>query len=95
MLFALGLLVLTIARNGRTVMQRAGPLVYPALFMLVAYALSAGNAGTAYRYRTHVGGHDALLGRRALAQRRGEPSSEARPAPAGWQPLETEPIVAK
>jgi hypothetical protein len=40
--------------NGKEIMRRAGPLVYPALFMLVAYSLSAGNAGTAFRYRTHL-----------------------------------------
>jgi len=37
-----------------SVMDRAGPLLYPALAVLVAYSLSAGNAGTAFRYRTHV-----------------------------------------
>jgi predicted PurR-regulated permease PerM len=40
--------------NGKEIMRRAGPLVYPALFLLVAYSLSAGNAGTAFRYRTHL-----------------------------------------
>jgi hypothetical protein len=40
--------------NGKEIMRRAGPLVYPALFMLIAYSLSAGNAGTAFRYRTHL-----------------------------------------
>ena len=40
--------------NGREIMRRAGPLVYPALFLLIAYSLSAGNAGTAFRYRTHL-----------------------------------------
>lgn len=40
--------------NGKEIMSRAGPLVYPALFMLMAYSLSAGNAGTAFRYRTHL-----------------------------------------
>lgn len=34
--------------------QRAGPLLYPFLFLLVAYALSVGNAGTGFRYRTHL-----------------------------------------
>jgi hypothetical protein len=41
-------------QNGRAIMRRAGPLVYPALFLLAAYSLSAGNAGTAFRYRTHL-----------------------------------------
>jgi hypothetical protein len=38
------------------ILTRAGPLIYPALLLLVAYALSAGNAGTGFRYRTHVVG---------------------------------------
>jgi hypothetical protein len=32
----------------------AGPLFYPFLFLLIAYSLSAGNAGTGFRYRTHL-----------------------------------------
>jgi hypothetical protein len=48
------LFIAAMIQNGRAIMQRAGPLVYPALFLLAAYALSAGNAGTAYRYRTHL-----------------------------------------
>ena len=55
-LACLALLARALARNRRAIMARAGPLVYPALFMLVAYALSAGNAGTAFRYRTHIVG---------------------------------------
>ena len=35
-------------------MALAGPLIYPMSFLLVAYALSAGNAGTGFRYRTHI-----------------------------------------
>src|SRR3954447_26628719 len=50
----LALLIGALLQNGRAVMSRAGPLVYPAVFLLIAYSLSAGNAGTAYRYRTHV-----------------------------------------
>jgi hypothetical protein len=53
-LACLALLAAAIARNRRALMPLAAPLVYPALFMLVAYALSAGNAGTAFRYRTHI-----------------------------------------
>ena len=29
-------------------------LVAPMFFLLIAYALSAGNAGTGFRYRTHI-----------------------------------------
>jgi hypothetical protein len=36
------------------IMDRAGPLVYIGLAMVIAYSLSAGNAGTAFRYRTHI-----------------------------------------
>ena len=30
------------------------PILYPLTFLLIAYALSAGNAGTGFRYRTHI-----------------------------------------
>jgi hypothetical protein len=36
------------------IMARAAPLIYPLLFLLVAYSLSAGNAGTSFRYRSHL-----------------------------------------
>jgi hypothetical protein len=36
------------------VFARAGPVLYPMLFLLVAYSLAAGNAGTGFRYRTHL-----------------------------------------
>lgn len=47
-------LVATLLSDGRRIMSRAGPLIYPLLFLLVAYSISAGNAGTAFRYRTHL-----------------------------------------
>jgi hypothetical protein len=50
LIFLVGALV----TNGKEIMRRAGPLVYPAIFLLIAYSLSAGNAGTAFRYRTHL-----------------------------------------
>jgi hypothetical protein len=37
-------------------MTRAGPLIYLGVFLLIAYSLSAGNAGTAFRYRTQIVG---------------------------------------
>ena len=40
--------------NRGQVFPRAAPLLYPLLFLLVAYALSVGNAGTGFRYRTHL-----------------------------------------
>ncbi len=39
------------------------PFVYPFLFLLVAYSLSAGNAGTGFRYRSHL----VVLGAAMLA----------------------------
>jgi hypothetical protein len=56
-LFALtGLLLLLGAawRRRGEVLALSGPILYPMLFLLMAYALSAGNAGTGFRYRTHI-----------------------------------------
>jgi hypothetical protein len=44
-----------VTRRGE-VLSRAGPLLYPLIFLSVAYAVSAGNAGTSFRYRTHLVG---------------------------------------
>ena len=41
-------------RRRGSIMTRAGPLVYLAFFLLVAYSLSSGNAGTAFRYRVQI-----------------------------------------
>jgi hypothetical protein len=48
------LLITSIAREPKAAFARAGPLLYIAAALLVAYSLSSGNAGTAFRYRTHV-----------------------------------------
>ena len=53
-LTALYLLVAELLRNRGAIMARAGPLLYVGLALLLAYSLSAGNAGTAFRYRTHI-----------------------------------------
>lgn len=56
-LFALAVLFLLFrgaVTDGRALLAKAGPLLYVASGLLVAYSLSAGNAGTAFRYRTHV-----------------------------------------
>jgi hypothetical protein len=42
-----------VRRRGE-IMTRAGPLIYLGFFLLIAYSLSAGNAGTAFRYRTQI-----------------------------------------
>jgi hypothetical protein len=41
-------------RRRGEIMTRAGPLIYLGFFLLIAYSLSAGNAGTAFRYRTQI-----------------------------------------
>jgi hypothetical protein len=48
------LLLLAVLQRWRDVMALAGPILYPMAFLLMAYALSAGNAGTGFRYRTHI-----------------------------------------
>jgi hypothetical protein len=37
-----------------SVLSRAGPILYTLFFLLVAYSLAVGNAGTGFRYRTHL-----------------------------------------
>jgi len=77
-LVCMALLAMALARNRKQIMDMAGPLVYPAAFMLVAYAISAGNAGTAYRYRTHLVGLSVCLVLVLLAHRRQEQEGLAR-----------------
>jgi hypothetical protein len=40
--------------NRGDIFGRAGPLLYPLLFQTVAYAVTVGNAGTGFRYRSHL-----------------------------------------
>jgi hypothetical protein len=79
--------------NGKEIMRRAGPLVYPALFLLAAYSLSAGNAGTAFRYRTHLVAFlvAVLVVLRAAKQ---EERAVKRERPS-FSPLQPKPIKAK
>jgi hypothetical protein len=56
-LFAFTVLIMLareLLRARGQIMARAGPFVYLTAFTLIAYSLSAGNAGTAFRYRMHV-----------------------------------------
>ena len=41
-------------RNRGQILAHTAPILYPCLFLLVTYALSVGNAGTGFRYRTHL-----------------------------------------
>jgi hypothetical protein len=47
-------LIRAAVRRRGEIMTRAGPLIYLSFFLLIAYSLSAGNAGTAFRYRTQI-----------------------------------------
>lgn len=80
MFVGLIMLVGALLQNGGAVMRRAGPLVYPALFLLIAYSLSAGNAGTAFRYRAHVVALLLCL-LLVLRQQRFETQASVRPTP--------------
>jgi hypothetical protein len=54
---ALAVLLLLVGYGWRSrghILAWTAPILYPLLFLTVAYALSAGNAGTGFRYRTHL-----------------------------------------
>ena len=51
---ALFVLVRAIVTRSRLSFSTTWPLVYPALMLLIAYSLAVGNAGTGFRYRTHI-----------------------------------------
>lgn len=77
---ALYVLFRYVRRTRGRILTFAAPIVYPALFLLVAYALSVSNAGTGFRYRTHL----VLLGLAALVVLRehalaSEPAANAEP----------------
>src|SRR5215210_9577702 len=83
-------LVLELWRARGNIMDRAGPLVYTGFFLLIAYSLSAGNAGTAFRYRMHVVAFAICLFV-VLRQVRLNPAAEPEePSPAA----EREPAIA-
>lgn len=66
-------LLVCMAGRMRAAMRVAGPLIYPAFVLLVAYSLASGNAGTSFRYRTHI---VALLIAIVVALRAGSPKQE-------------------
>jgi hypothetical protein len=62
------------------------PILYPMTFLLMAYSLSAGNAGTGFRYRTHIVTLSfamlIVLRSHVLAKRARRPLAVPRRAPA-------------
>jgi hypothetical protein len=67
-------------KNRGAVMRRAGPLVYIAGFLVLAYALTVGNAGTGFRYRTQVLAV-AICAISALAVQRRAHAAQSEPGP--------------
>jgi hypothetical protein len=67
------------------VFKRTAPVMYPMLFQLIAYSLSVGNAGTGFRYRTHLEtlwiAAVAILYAYALPERISRRAQAADPAP--------------
>jgi hypothetical protein len=87
-LVALAVMALLIQAAWRArghVMQRAGPFVYVAGGQLVAYALSVANAGTGFRYRSHLVAL-AICMLMALWEQRARTPAEA-PRPQREEPL--------
>jgi hypothetical protein len=83
-LFAYAILLLLIRYawiNRGDIFGRAGPLLYPLLFEMVAYSVTVGNAGTGFRYRSHLVtlGICAMCALRAAAQRRVAPAADDLP----------------
>lgn len=68
--------------NRGDVFGRAGPLLYPLLFETVAYSVTVGNAGTGFRYRSHLVtlGICAMMVLRAAARPRGTADQKDVPA---------------
>jgi hypothetical protein len=53
-LATLALLLQAAARNRGQIVERAAPFIYTIGLLVIAYSLAAGNAGTGFRYRTHI-----------------------------------------
>jgi hypothetical protein len=80
-------------RNRRKAIELGAPLFYMGVFLLVAYSLSAANAGTAFRYRTHivVPALCLLVVLWVARQRRAAAEEGGLEAPAPAAPLEPAP----
>jgi len=90
--YAVLLLLLRYAWLSRgQVMARIAPLLYPLLFLLMAYSLSAGNAGTAFRYRSHL----VTLVVAIMAILRETVLSRARSSATAQEPEEFDPRAAR
>jgi hypothetical protein len=77
----------------RRLLAITGPLLYPLAFLMCAYGLSAGNAGTGFRYRTHIVtlGLAMLIVLRHHALHGTTPERTVRAARRGAVPLDRRP----
>jgi hypothetical protein len=75
------LLIVALIRRRGEILARAGPLIYLGLFLLIGYSLSTGNAGTGFRYRTHLLAVAICVITTLRAQRQEQVA--AAPAPSG------------
>src|SRR5207245_1418904 len=82
---AIVLLLWTALENRGRLMERAAPLWYLAFFLLIAYSLSTGNAGTGFRYRTHLLTIAICILVVLRARREAAPARE--PRSGTWPPL--------
>ena len=87
-LIAIAMLLILIRyawRSRGTIFRRTAPLLYPTLMMLVAFALSDGNAGTGFHYRAHLLiPAFGMLSVLWVARREGAPAHEPRAMPAAY-----------
>jgi GT2 family glycosyltransferase len=92
-LAGLFLLLRYVWRRRGHVFAEIGPILYPLFFLLIAYSLTAGNAGTGFRYRTHlvVLGTAALVVVREHALRARSESRAREPASVGGE-LGSQPL---
>jgi hypothetical protein len=67
-----------------SILARTAPLMYPLLLLLMAYSLSAGNAGTGFRYRSHL--VVLAIGAMAILRERVLQARAARTAPPLTEP---------
>lgn len=87
------LLIREARRDWKGLIARSGPLLYVTLGLLIAYSLSAGNAGTAFRYRTHI---VVVAGAALIAARYGKERAEApAKAPGEIAPATAPPLPAR
>jgi hypothetical protein len=78
-------------RSQSSLLGLIAPLLYPFFFLLIAYSLSAGNAGTGFRYRSHL----VVLGAAMLAVLREHAvraRAERTTPPSGPTKLAPEPL---